>query len=874
LDFARAVEAGERKEPRPVAVPAVDEIRYAPLDAARAGVGAVRLRVIDGATEAPVEGARLALYGTGHAAERVARFATTDAEGRVALDGVAAGPWLTLEVEGHKDLRAVRADVDVISGGTLDLGDVRLGQRWDLDVHVQDVLGRPVEGADLFAQAIDAADARLVQGRLAWYARNWPRDTGAAAARTNAEGRARLPPLAAGAWLVTARSAGKVDARGVVELDGSVAPSPLALILQEGRSLAGVVVDARGAPVAGARVWLHGTFPSPWPDSKDLPYGDVTATDGRFQVVFPRDLQPTSLFAVAPPFSAAWIAVDGTGNDVRVVLRDGVPLDVEARSAEDGHALADAFVRVRIHVADDAGLAGMDSNSGNVWSQSARTDPAGRVSMVVPPGKLARVSVWSRGYTLGRGPNDLDLAPWEEADRPVHRLEAPLEVEAGKPVKIRAAVPRDARFAIDGRVVDVSGAPVEGVTVQKTGEEGTDRDLVAISDALGRFRITASMDPREGPRSKAFLQARAPGWTELRSEVALEGTGTTMRRCTLVVVPTVTVRGTVVDDTRRPVPFASVTHEVRPDTASSPFLPSDGLELTTRADAAGRFTLVGVPAVDALGKLRLPSVVEAHAPGHLPTTSGRFEMRGGTTIDVGTITLPRGGAVRGQVLDADGRPASGASVILANRNPGSRLTAGGSPATHGLVAATYTDAQGRFELRGTEDGPLILDVAPRHLREMGARRDVVLRAGTAPPELALKLEPAGTLEGVVVMPPGHWKLCHVLLFPADAGPAGRPRTPILGENTDHEGRFSFAHLPLGPARLEIDVANYEGDPNRQSGLVQRLVIARTPSPPLRLMVRPQPEGWSLLDELVKASIRQEDDPRGLHPASRERLPAR
>ena len=113
-----------------------------------------------------------------------------------------------------------------------------------LEVAVADPAGKPIEGA--FVMAVPVQGAYRSFGGLA------PEKVRSTV--TGREGKARLESLPPGPWNVT------VHARGFVTQPlRRVASGPLAVRLEKGGTITGVVLEADGSqPVAGARVAVGG----------------------------------------------------------------------------------------------------------------------------------------------------------------------------------------------------------------------------------------------------------------------------------------------------------------------------------------------------------------------------------------------------------------------------------------------------------------------------------------------------------------------------------------------------------------------------------------------------------------------------------------
>ena len=118
-----------------------------------------------------------------------------------------------------------------------------------------------------------------------------------------------------------------------------------------------------------------------------------------------------------------------------------------------------------------------------------------------------------------------------------------------------------------------------------------------------------------------------------------------------------------------------------------PSFDPDRLFFGNADEGEGRFVLRDVAA----GTYDL----EAQATGYGTASLANVRVAVGRPTSAGTITLGRGGVVRGTVVDADGQGIPGASVY-ADRDTNSRTS----------DYSSQTDSAGAFEIRGVPPGRL------------------------------------------------------------------------------------------------------------------------------------------------------------------------
>ena len=203
------------------------------------------------------------------------------------------------------------------------------------------------------------------------------------------------------------------------------------------------------------------------------------------------------------------------------------------------------------------------------------------------------------------------------------------------------------------------------------------------------------------------------------------------------------------------------------------------------SDAAGRFELAEVPA----GRVEL----FARTPAGAMAEGTSFDLPvGGSREDVELRVLATG-IVAGHVLDPDGRPAVGATIVCINNQD----------TEDRAFRVTSSDGDGRFRLPGVRPGKrqLTAQLPPYRL----TRRDVDVPEGEVSVEITL--ERGLAVRGVVV----------------DAGgePVADVRVGVVGgtdergapwPTTDGSGRFETSGLAPGTYRV---IASKEGYPRSE-----------------------------------------------------------
>jgi len=324
----------------------------------------------------------------------------------------------------------------------------------------------------------------------------------------------------------------------------------------------------------------------------------------------------------------------------------------------------------------------------------------------------------------------------------------------------------------DGHVVDGAGKPVPGAEVRVV-EPAADEHWT--SDEKGDFVFSAP--------DGAMLEARHP--SRGRGRAALDLAAESARSLTIKIVepvpPAAAPIAGVVVDAHGPADGALLSARC------------DGLHpaTQTRSGADGRFELRGLDDCAHRVTATLRDHQAARADGVRP---GTRDLR---------LELGAGAAVRGRVVDGAGRPVP-AFTVMARRKRGALERGEGA-------TRSFIDSEGRFELRGLEGGPNVLQAAANGLAPSEER------TVEAPGEVELTLSRGGRVSGRVIDRATKQPLAGARVSVEGGIDVEQTIAPLAsGVATDGDGQFVLGGLPPGLCSITVAAAGH--NPRLISGL--------------------------------------------------------
>jgi len=545
-------------------------------------------------------------------------------------------------------------------------------------------------------------------------------------------------------------------------------------------AVTGTVVGTDGAPIAGARVRVFAREPfsaiaarllSATPDPAPLATAQ-SAADGRFSIDVKGNAAVDLVVDAADRDPAALYAADGDDAGA-VVLR---PADKARRVkvTAGGKPLPSALVylghSLLVRTDAEGTFAGAftgetpfvihpDHGAGVIAERNGEVEfPRGtavRGRVVARDGKtpVAGATISAGGWPLARSGGD---GAFSIAHAPA-RLRALVAVsgsdagaallDGAKPVEIRLGT----AAALSGTVTAKGGAPVAGATVTLT---HNGEIYSAVSDAKGNYAIAAV------PAATYDAQAFHPAYVNASVPTMRVAPSATHA---FVLPPRSRIRGTVVDEDKKPVAGAFV---------GTPFLPANNIVMTT---PAGEFSLRVIP----LGQ----TFILASKNGYATTASAPLTIEAGETKSGVALTLRRGFPLQVKVVDAGKQPVANANVdlltALDSRGVGRSAPLPCSVADR--VKCRTTGPDGTLETRigeGKYDVYLSGDFVAKVLREQA------LTARSSP--FVVTVERGADVAGRVIFGDGT-PVADARVSPMNGGPAAAV--------TDANGAFTLKQLP-------------------------------------------------------------------------------
>jgi protocatechuate 3,4-dioxygenase beta subunit len=513
------------------------------------------------------------------------------------------------------------------------------------------------------------------------------------------------------------------------------APGNLDVKLVPESSISGTVVDAKtGDPVSGIEVGLTDATASWWG-----PVQDVTDDRGRFRI---DGLLPDRYVVIARQADRTGLSdgstLAGLGQHV-----DGLIIKVYPAVTITGRVVISGNPSV---VCKQPSMRLRSRQT--VISGEHQPDGTVRVTGALPG--TYDLAVGCRG-ALVRAPSKLDVA-----DRDLTDLV--WEVAPGATIR--------------GRVLDRSGAPIEGATVQ------SDRSRREVSDHHGNYQLAGLSAGKHVVRAETLQGLATIDIDVVESSITTKD---------LVIDPAGSVGGVVVDTTGKPV--SNVLVWIAPLDPSAHALTSRSNNSTTTGPD-GTFVLEGYPSGEyglgtSFGELRL----RPPKPDPEARYDHRVAVRASSRAMLHVVVdMPLLGAIQGTVIDGSGKPISDAFVVATRELDGTTFRRGDD-------SRVLTTTDGSFAIANLMAGHYTV----RAFREGSGEAFVEhVSIGSA---IRVQIKPTGSIEGSVRI---RGKLGEDLLVTVMD-----TRTMLSrSERYSHaRGRYAIRDLPAGLYRLNVSAGD-------------------------------------------------------------------
>jgi beta-lactamase regulating signal transducer with metallopeptidase domain/protocatechuate 3,4-dioxygenase beta subunit len=636
-----------------------------------------------------------------------------------------------------------------------------------LDGVVLDFEGKPVEGAEVWGAAI------FVQPPVR--ERAW----------TDKEGRFRLNLKVSPQevhWQVTAFTSGRYgEAEGVSVAMNQDQPLPLASItLREGCDIRGQVRDQlSGDPVAGARVFTED--------------GRIVSTDsfGGYELLgMPRGAMQFA--AIAPGYRRLRGMLDTSGAVVHTL-----DFSVEPGGLAYGRLVNPAGRQT------PKGAFATQNGSGNALVLNAMDSVIQADGWYVYDGLPVDTNIWNLTFSA---PGFNSFAKTQFV---IQRDALGVPFNGTWSIDTTQSIPDDIQFPnvpvvvdsnrtrqLTGIVLDAQGKPLAGASVRCGDSNHRTANERATTDDRGRFELLRL------PTDASYLIVRAKGY-----QLAFPHVDDSKGELKVQLKPGATVAGTITDAKGRPIANAFVY----PSTASpNPRIWNPCMlgELMTQSNSDGTFTLVDLPercTIDVLHR--------------------DFSDQRGIAVELNKldhqIQLDSYGAVRGRVLDPEGKPVKDFCVLVNfPLIPPPNQQNGGFDANY-TRGVYFTDESGRFQISMLPPGVIVRLVA----RAPGLGEALLDQALVVPIH-----ELSESIEHPLQLTPTNRLTLHVV-DAVDQTPLDDVTVTVLDEYLSTDRMVDWGYHPLGCQVLQA-VPKSASDPTSglQLALPQSqatLVVRRT-----------------------------------------------
>jgi beta-lactamase regulating signal transducer with metallopeptidase domain len=504
---------------------------------------------------------------------------------------------------------------------------------------------------------VHAADGKPAAGAVVWATKFYYGPLERRETIAGADGRYALA-LGPGTWWIWARhgtQGGEGQLRSeTIEIAAGRAPKPVSIRLEERGTFRGRLLEAEtGKPLAGGRLVLDAGLDLKADAQGRFEVGGLSRGGHEAFVVAPGRMRMRVLFdTTARADTELDVPVPPAGKIVgRVTDQAGKPIP----GAYVGRYTSGSYFSL------------------NALFQACDTDGRFEYEDAVGPGQPTRLTAFAPDYAEEER-SGVIVAP----DGKSLELNFRLRPKPGTPGK-KPAPDEEKRRSVSGVVRGLLGKPAVGVLV-RWGYQPFTGAIETRTDAKGGFRLTVP--------DKADMLAVLPR-DLLPQFPRVEAGGDQTVNITLQFGNE--ARGRVRDDTGKPIKGVQVI-AVAPSPDPRIGNPYWLREADVRTDAEGKFHIKGLPDAARLDFLKAGLTdVRNYVPDFTAAENG--------------VTMLYGGAVKGRVVDRDGKPIRNFRVLVGfprERQPGDKTM--GFFAGYSGMGVRFTSADGSFVLTGVGAG--------------------------------------------------------------------------------------------------------------------------------------------------------------------------
>lgn len=728
--------------------------------------GLIRGRVTD-AEGKPLAGVAVRATGWNQGGTRIGS-ATTDADGRYAIDSL---------LEGFVNQFTVRKDgyVEVREGGMPGFQAVAVNRD---GVVTKDFVMRPA--ATLVGRVVDTEGNPVAGAGLIGYSSRMNQGVQQINARSGPDGRFSVDAVEAGTWMFVVQRRGyyqkDLSQNFWAQLQTGNVPEEFSveveeegefekeLVLHRTISISGTVVDSEGKAIEGAQV-TGGAQNQGWGGSQSATAR--TDADGRFELAGFRPSMPGFVRATHDDYSAGaktfQMGEEEPDEPVELELAPLVVVRGTVTTA-DGTALPEGRVTIAApnQAPDFVNVGwGQGIQQGSTTTAPIRPDGTyearigiSQGSFVVTARVLGYADTRSDPVEIGGGETEFTVDVRVERGRSIAGL---VRTRTGQPIA-------GARISVSRGNGSMQVTSFNGMVSTNQGPTGP---IVATSDAEGRFTLDALDD------GEHTVQATAFGYVAGSAKAKLPGTD----RVTIELDPELELAGVVRFSDGSPVAGAQLNLlEGNQNPRGGMGMP--GMTNSTVTAENGAFTFRGL----GRGQYRI-QVTPPWGAGGVNVRPFQSEPLEAGRADV-ELTARRGLVIAGRVVDGENQPVVGTNVQCNGQ------AAGGQHVNRW----TQTDADGRFELNGLDDGSYTVNAGQAWGGGSDYRPVVLTEVAPGTTDLRITLLPGLAISGVLLDEQGDPVANRMLL--------ARATDPQRDGNwhqttTDAKGAFRFGGLSDG-----------------------------------------------------------------------------